>query len=333
MPLSAAIALHVEALRTGGYSPATLAQRTWSLGLFQRFAEERSVDRLAELTAELLARYQRHLFERRREDGRPLSVRTQCARLVPLRTFGRWLERRGHLAVNPAAELVMPRGGHHLPKSWLGQAEAEAVLAAPQRHMARRPVVALRDRAILETLYSTGLRRLELLRLQRHQIDFAEGTVCIRQGKGGKDRVIAIGERALSWIIKYITQARPRLARRGESTCGEIVFLTERGRPMDPKYLSALVTRHVKASGIEKVGSCHLFRHTCATLMLENGADIRHVQEQLGHACLSTTQVYTHVSIRKLKDAHTKTHPGARLAPSHVVDAGLAAGPQSTPPA
>jgi len=133
-----------------------------------------------------------------------------------------------------------------------------------------------------------------------------------------KDRVVPIGDRALLWLNKYITEGRPKLAKPG--TEHGVLFVTERGGPITPKYLSALVTRYVTASGIGKAGSCHIFRHTCATLMLEHGADIRHVQEQLGHACLQTTQIYTHVSIRKLKEVHSLTHPGASLTrPSETI--------------
>jgi integrase/recombinase XerD len=309
LTLQTAIARHLTALSVGGYSPATVAQRAWSLGLFARFAEERGVQTVAELTPDLVARYQRQMFHQRKSDGQPLALRTQRARLVPLRTFGRWLEREGH--GNPVKDLAMPRGGHYLPKTWLTAAEAEAVLAVP-KVAGKRPVTALRDRALLETLYSTGLRRLEAIRLKAGDVDFAGGAVSVRQGKGRKDRVIPIGERALSWIAKYLAESRPQLARRAVQDGGE-VFLTERGEPMTPKYLSQLVAQHIAASGIGKPGSCHLFRHTCATLMLEHGADIRHVQEQLGHASLATTQIYAQVSIRKLKEVHTKTHPAARL--------------------
>jgi integrase/recombinase XerD len=171
----------------------------------------------------------------------------------------------------------------------------------------------LRDRALLETLYSTGLRRTEMLRLTAATIDFAGGTACVRLGKGRKDRIVPIGDRALLWIGKYLSEGRPKLAKPG----GDFgpLFITERGGPIAAKHLSALVTRYVNLSGVGKTGSCHIFRHTCATLMLEHGADIRHVQEQLGHACLQTTQVYTHVSIRKLKEVHSLTHPGASLTP------------------
>jgi len=178
----------------------------------------------------------------------------------------------------------------------------------------RRPTTGLRDRAILETLYSTGLRRAELARLAVHDVDFAGGALTVRKGKGGKDRVVPIGERALAWIEKYLADARPALARAGDEA--DTLFLSERGgKPLTVAYLSSMATRYVTRAGFGKSGSCHLFRHTCATLMLEGGADIRHVQEQLGHACLQTTQIYTHVSISRLKEVHAATHPAAKLTP------------------
>lgn len=112
---------------------------------------------------------------------------------------------------------------------------------------------------------------------------------------------------------RYLAHGRPKLARPGDEAGA--LFLSERGQPLTVKYLSAMMTRYVRSAEIGKAGSCHMFRHTCATLMLEGGADIRHVQEQLGHACLQTTQVYTHVSIRRLKEVHAATHPGAKLSP------------------
>jgi integrase/recombinase XerD len=226
--------------------------------------------------------------------------------------FGRWVAREKLLPEDPVAALIMPRVGQPLPKAWLTAAQVETVLALPNLE-GSRPAPALRDRAILETLYSSALRRMEVTRLTAADIDFAGGAVCVRKGKGKKDRVVPIGERALAWVAKYLAEARPKLAKPGDEA-GPL-FVSERGTALTVSYLSALVTRYVNRSGIGKAGSCHLFRHTCATLMLEHGADIRHVQEQLGHACLQTTQIYTHVSIRKLKEVHTATHPGAKLSP------------------
>ena len=309
LTLETAVARHLSTLHALGYTAATLETRAWLLGLFQSWAGERGVTALSDVTADLIARYQRHLSQHRKQDGQPLASRTQRLRLSPLRTLGKWAVREKLVAENPAASLVMPRTGQPLPKAWLSAAQAETVLALPVVATA----TGLRDRALMETLYSTGLRRLETLRLTAADVDFAGGVVCVRQGKGKKDRVIPIGERALAWLGKYLAESRPEMAKPGDEA-GPL-FVTAQGHALSAKYLSKLVTRYVDLSGVGKEGSCHLFRHTCATLMLEHGADIRHVQEQLGHACLQTTQIYTHVSIRKLKEVHAATHPGAKLTP------------------
>jgi len=183
--------------------------------------------------------------------------------------------------------------------------EAEEVLAQP----AVKEILGLRDRAILEVFYSTGIRRSELAGLGIYDFDWQRGWLTIRQGKGKKDRVIPIGERALAWVDRYVTEIRPRLLTRADEAT---VFLTHEGNPLTPTYLSELVHGYVDDAKIGKRGSCHLFRHTAATLMLENGADLRYVQEMLGHSSPETTQIYTRVSIRKLKEIHSATHP-ARL--------------------
>ncbi len=150
---------------------------------------------------------------------------------------------------------------------------------------------------------------MELIGLSVYDIDQERGTVMIRQGKGKKDRMIPIGERALAWIRAYTDKVRHQFALgQDEGT----LFLTQQGEAFTPNRLTQLVRDTIDAAGIQKKGSCHLFRHTMATLMLENGADIRFIQAMLGHAELSTTQIYTQVSIVKLKEIHTLTHP-ARL--------------------
>jgi len=159
----------------------------------------------------------------------------------------------------------------------------------------------------LETFYSTGMRRSELMGLSVFDLDRERGTVMIRQGKGKKDRMIPIGERALAWIDRYRETVRPELVVGRDHA---MLFLTNTGEPFTPNRLTQMVRTYIQAANIGKSGSCHLFRHTMATLMLENGADIRYIQAMLGHAELSTTQIYTQVSIRKLKEIHTATHPG-----------------------
>jgi integrase/recombinase XerD len=146
--------------------------------------------------------------------------------------------------------------------------------------------------------------------LRLYDVDREAGIVTIREGKGKKDRVIPVGERAVAWLDKYLDQARPRLV--AEPDDGTL-FLTAQGEPFGPNRLSGLVRDYVEAAEIGKHGACHLFRHTMATLLLEGGADIRFIQQMLGHARLDTTQIYTHVSIRMLKQIHSATHPAAQL--------------------
>ena len=167
--------------------------------------------------------------------------------------------------------------------------------------------IGLRDRAILEVFYSTGIRRMELVNLHLTDIDADRGTLLVRQGKGRKDRMIPIGARALTWTGKYTGDVRPGFA------CGAddgTLFLTTQGEAFAANRMTQLVRNYVAAADTGKTGSCHLLRHTMATLMLEGGADIRFIQAMLGHAELSTTQIYTQVSIRMLKQIHTATHPG-----------------------
>ena len=141
-----------------------------------------------------------------------------------------------------------------------------------------------------------------------YDIDLARCLVVVREGKGRRDRVIPIGERACAWVEKYLTEARPELL----VADSEFLFLTDYGEPMTPEFLAGKVKRYMEFAGVAKSGACHLFRHACATHMLDNGADIRFIQAMLGHANLQTTEIYTHVSIEKLKAIHAATHP-ARL--------------------
>jgi integrase/recombinase XerD len=165
--------------------------------------------------------------------------------------------------------------------------------------------VGVRDRAILELLYSTGIRRAECASLQLMDLELGRGVVLVREGKGGRDRFVPLGDRAADWLERWLV-LRPRYVVPPDDGW---LFLTKRGRPLAPKRLGSLVSSYVDASGIAKAGSCHLFRHTMATLMLEAGADVRYIQEILGHAELSTTALYTRVSISKLQEVHRRTHP------------------------
>ena len=288
------------------FSADTVETRRVMIGYFLDWCRERGLDTPVEITRPVLERYQRSLYQYRKKNGEPLTFRTQNTRLRALKGWFRFLTRQNHILHNPASELLLPRLENRLPKHILNVEEAEMVLAGPDV----ATIEGLRDRAILETFYSTGMRRMEVVNLKLYDIDRERGTVMIRQGKGKKDRHIPIGERALAWIGKYIAEARPELL--GGSDDGT-VFFDELGAAFDRVRLTTLVRGYIRKAKTGKQGGCHLFRHTVATLMLENGADIRVIQEMLGHAKISTTEMYTRVSINLLKQVYEATHPGAAL--------------------
>jgi integrase/recombinase XerD len=284
------------------YSPRTIQNRESYLRYFISWCDERGLNRPNEITKPILESYQRYLYHYRKKDGEPLSVMSQNGRIIPIRGLFKWLARNNHLLYNPASDLELPRAEKRLPKAILSESEVESILNQPDTSTS----IGLRDRAILETFYSTGMRRLELTTLKWSAVDYERGTVFINQGKGNKDRMIPIGERALKWINAYQYQARPEL------TLGKddgTLFVTKMGDAFHANAMSKLVKDYVNLADIGKKGSCHLFRHTCATLMLEGGADVRYIQALLGHAKLETTGIYTQVSIKQLKDVHTLAHP------------------------
>ena len=216
-----------------------------------------------------------------------------------------WLAQENYILSNPASEIELPRVHRKLPKHVLTAEEVERIVA----QTGLRADLGVRDRAIIETLYSTGLRRCEIVQLKIYDVDVLNGTLMVREGKGRKDRIVPLGERAGSWINKYLEAVRPSLVIEPDEGW---LFLHEYGEAFKKNRLSDLVRKYIDQSGVAKSGACHIFRHTMATLMLDNGADIRHIQAILGHSQLSTTEIYTHVSIQKLKAVHALTHPADR---------------------
>jgi integrase/recombinase XerD len=297
---------HLHALAIQNYSEHTVRNRQVHIGFFLQWCRERGLTEPVEVTRPVLERYQRHLFHYRKKNGEPLSFRSQHACLVPLRVWFRWMTRQNHILHNPASELELPRLGRALPKNIFSAAEVERIMVLCQ---IEEPI-GLRDRAILEVLYSTGIRRLETIQLKLYDLSLDRGLILVRQGKGKKDRYVPIGERAIAWLEKYVREARPQLAIEPDDMT---VFLTAQGEPFSRDHLTAVVKDRVDAAKLGKTGSCHLFRHTMATLMHEGGADIRYIQQMLGHEDIKTTQIYTQVAIRALQQIHAATHPGAML--------------------
>lgn len=300
------IATHIDWMRVKNFSTDTVRDRGYCLSYFQRWCADRGLTRPSEVTKPILERYQRYLFLRRKESGQPLSFVTQHDRLTAVQAFFKYLARHNHILSNPASDLELPKVPRRLPRNVLSVTEVERVLAQPD---VAEPM-GVRDRAILETFYSTGIRRKELSNLAIFDIDAERGTLLVREGKWKKDRMVPIGDRAIAWIEKYLSEVRPQLVL--DPDPGNL-FLGQTGEPLTPGWLTIRVSQYIHKAGLSKQGGCHLFRHTMATLMLEGGADIRFIQEMLGHATLQSTQIYTKVSIKKLKEIHTVTHPGAQL--------------------
>ena len=226
--------------------------------------------------------------------------RTTGRLVSSLKRFFQFAVREGLRGDDPSADLESPKLPRSLPKS-LSEAEVEMLLDAPDA----ATDIGLRDRAMLETLYASGLRVSELVGLKTMQVSLDMNVVRVL-GKGSKERLTPLGEEASDWIARYQREARPRLlgARKSDS-----LFVTARGAAMTRQAFWGLVKRHARTAGIRKPLSPHTLRHAFATHLINHGADLRVVQMLLGHADISTTQIYTHVARERLKALHRKHHP------------------------
>lgn len=286
------------------WSPRTIDRRSFTLGKFITWCADRGIESVTEITIEATLSYRRSLFHHRNtRTGKPLTFSTQASYLSALRHWLGWLTEQGWIESNPADKIELPKEEERLPSSHFTISEVEKLinivdLSTPS---------GLRDRAIMEVFYSSAMRRAELIALKLDDLNSESRVIAIRQGKGRKDRVVPIGQRALDWLNKYLTDGHPALI----IEPSDAMFLTTLGNAIHPNNLSAQIRSYIQAAGISKRGSCHLFRHTAATLMLEGGADLRSIQTLLGHEQLNTTQIYTHVAINRLREVHDKTHPGS----------------------
>jgi len=291
-----------EAMKVKGYSESTLHRRESDVRRFVGWCDERGLNHPNQITKPILERYQRHLhYYRQERNNRPLSPTTQNHYLTSVRQFFKYLTRQNYLLYNPASELEIIKAAPSLPVI-LSETEIERLLNQPDTNTES----GVRDRAILELFYSTGLRRSELCNLTLHDLSLSRKTVMVRKGKGNKDRLIPVGQRAMNWITHYLDKVRDQLL---TDIANETLFLNDYGDAFRDNKLGDKVKRYMVNSGLDVPGSCHLLRHAMATHMLENGAEMRYIQAMLGHANLSATQMYTHVSIRKLQQVHDATHP------------------------
>lgn len=276
-----------------GLSDNTLVAYRADIAHFRRFLAPRALS-LAQISEAELYAYLSHCA---RDSGR-----TTARRLSTLRRLYRFLLRERAIATDPTASIDGPRIGRPLPHS-LSEADVDALLAAPD---VATPL-GLRDRTMLEVLYATGLRVSELVAMKSGDLNLGQGVVRI-VGKGDKERLVPVGEVALDWLSRYFGEARPRILR-GQLT--DAVFPTARGEAMSRQSFWHIVKKHGARAGITATLSPHTLRHAFATHLLNHGADLRVVQMLLGHADISTTQIYTHLAKERLKVLHASHHPRA----------------------
>ena len=297
---------YFEHLKMENYSPRTIVGYRQHIKPFLRYLSQAGdVESLSAVTGETMHRYQMEAHGDRFR-GRPLAMETHRHRLVVVRSFFRHLARRGSILSDPASGLELPRTAQTLPRRVMTIREMEKILNAPEVDRPR----GLRDRAIMELLYSTGIRNGELRGLNVGDVDAKNNQVRVNQGKGRRDRVVPLGEVAGSYVGRYMEDARPALVKGREPTGA--LFVNHRGaRLSESGLIYKVVGRYADQAKVAGV-TPHVFRHTCATHMLRGRANIRHIQELLGHRSLETTQRYTRLEITDLKKEHRRCHPRER---------------------
>jgi integrase/recombinase XerC len=276
-------------------SPNTLRAYARDLADFLSFLGMEGIGDWRQVTVVTLRRFLNHLF------AQGYERRTIARKLSAVRALFRFLAQTGRIAANPAAELRQPRLPQKLP-TVLDETQADALLSAPDPKTPR----GIRDRALLELLYAAGLRVSELANLTVRDVDFAEGLVRVK-GKGDKERFVPLHDEALHWLHRYLQESRPQFLRRAKKVT-DALFVSQKGTPLTVRQIHRLVTGYAsKALGLKV--SPHALRHSFATHLLEGGADLRAIQELLGHASLAATQIYTRLSRSHLRRIYEKAHP------------------------
>jgi len=296
-------------LEQRSYSPRTIDKYYKHLIQFTGYLKERGVERVQDIQKDLVRDYQNKIHAQKRKlDGRPLSVSMKLSYLLALKIFFSFLSRKQIILYNPASDIDLPIQRTDTLRDTLKEREIIKILEAAKP----KDTLSLRDRAILELFYSTGIRNTELRTLKLQDLDLRMQELTIREGKGffGKrQRVLPVGRVATAFVEEYLATARPKLLKDKESP---YLFITRRGRILRIEAPNNIIKKYSKAAGLKRNVHTHLLRHSFATHLLRHGADIRHVQEMLGHSSLESTKVYTKLEITDLKKIHSKSHPRER---------------------
>jgi integrase/recombinase XerD len=293
----------IEALKVRRYAKATVAARDNALTIFFRFLGREKIGDVRAVTRETVHHYRLYLL------GQDLSEATRSVYLVSLRGFFAYLEETDAILMNPCAGLVVPKAANKLPRAILTPKQAQRLLSQPNV----QTKTGLRDQAIMEVFYSTGLRLEEVAQLSIYDVDLRQGCVRVRRGKGGKDRLVPLGQRACAAVQAYLQHARlPWSKGRAETA-----LWLHRRAPHAPLKVPGIWHRlrhYARMAGIPAASQAHVWRHTCATHLVSRGANIAYVQRILGHRSLQTTQIYTRVAPREVRDTFRRAHPRAKVA-------------------
>lgn len=295
-------ARYLNHLQLLNYSPRTIAAMPSTFKLLARFMAEVKLHDVQALTSTHLLDFQRWLYYEPTWKDTARGVASQNRVLSVVRGFFKFLKQEGYTGHDPAAQMLLAREPDALPRNVLTPQEARRIIEAPDVQTA----LGYRDRTLLEVLYATGIRKNELMNLNVADVNLDEELLRINEGKGGRDRVVPLSGIACSFLESYIKGVRPELLQGNNS---RRLFISLRGRPMARNTVGAVVEKYARQAKIKKHVTCHLWRHTCATHLLKNNANLRHVQEMLGHRSLATTERYLRLTIADLKEAHRKFHP------------------------
>ena len=293
---------YLEDLQVRSYSLSKIHGTRIVLELLSRFLRGKGASDVRRVREEHLVSFCAYL--RKHESFRlrvPLALSTQRYYIGTVRAFFAFLEARGVILRSPADDLQQPKA-QRLPRGVLTVAQARRLMAAPNPWTAH----GLRDSAMLEVFYGTGIRLSECLNVVLSDLDLAQGLLLVRNGKGKKDRVVPVPKQAAKVLDRYLRDARPLLVRDPRVSC---LFLSSRGRQLTQSTVSAAIHGYGREAGIPWKVSPHILRHTCATHLLQGGADVRHVQKLLGHEDIDNTAIYTRVAIKDLHGVVARSHP------------------------
>ena len=287
-------------LKARGYADSTVLWYGSSLDMFKRYLFDKGIRDIRQVNHQMILDYQESLL------ARPLSTETRATHIRAVKRLFEGLTESRKLLINPTEGIIETSRRNRKIGTVLTLDEVKKLLNQPNLSKPTH----IRDRAIMETFYSTAIRLNELINLEVYDVDLREKVVFIRNGKGNKQRVVPLGKNAAGFIREYVEKVRPRHARKNPRE--RRLFLTDSGRPLTKLNVEQFIRKHRIEAGIKKPASPHALRRTCATHMLQQGADIRYVQELLGHRDLRTTQQYIKIMPLEVKKAHDNAHPNNR---------------------